>query len=102
MYTLSDGTPVIVESVHVVTDAESDYYGQKFAQVYCPSEGERDWMPAAELLETYYDWDNPDEDAQGSVLLTRPAFVESDSTPHVSDDSHLYQQGTGQGWGVQG
>lgn len=26
------------------------------------------------LVERYYDWDNPDEDAQGSVLLTREVW----------------------------
>ena len=50
MYTLTDGTPVIIESRHVVTNAESDYYGQEIVQVLC--QGERDWMPATELIET--------------------------------------------------
>lgn len=49
-YTLIDGTPVTVQSRHVVSDPQSDYYGQEMVQVTTPL-GERDWIPAAELVE---------------------------------------------------
>jgi hypothetical protein len=80
-------------------------------QEVCEQCGER--RPVSQLTrrnESYYDWDNPDEDAQGSVLLTRVVWTCRDTNAcrtgrriaglaMLEQPDNTYQRGIGQGWG---
>jgi hypothetical protein len=44
--------------------------------VHCEKCGEKLPQPAAiHKLERYYDWDNPDSDVQGSILMSRDVYT---------------------------
>ena len=55
-------------------------------------------------VEKYYDWDDPDEDAQGSILHSRTVWscrTACAATSHAASAEDMYCLGTGQGWSVQ-
>ena len=71
----------------------------------CAQCGDMQPVSALELTtENYYDWDDPDEDAQGSILHTRTVWkCRSGCAPrtHAPVAEDMYSRGIGHGWSVQ-